>query len=248
MNRPRDEIDHFRFTLDDTRTVGFELRSLSGDAHLYLNDASGGYLAGSCRSGDALDTFVRELGSGTYYVSVLTTYDRRGTSDYRLRVGIPSEPAGGTRETAINLGDLAGLRSARTRSGAVNREGTLEQASNPNDYYRFTLTETRTLRFQLRDLSANANLYLENASGRMDPGVVSPRHLRRFDRPHARRRDLLHPDRCLGFRRHPLPASLSGANHSRRTDTRDGVQHRQPDQPHVLPHPLGHREHAEQPK
>ena len=174
VNRPRDEVDHFRFTLDDTRMVAFELRSLSGDAHLYLNDASGRYLAGSFRSGDALDTFVRELGSGTYYASVLTTYDRRGTSDYRLRVGIPREPTGGTRETAINLGDLTGLQSARTRSGAVNREGSLEQASNPNDYYRFTLTAARTMRFELRDLSANANLYLENASGGWIQGSLLP--------------------------------------------------------------------------
>ena len=165
VNRPSDEIDHFRFTLDDTQSVGFELRSLSGDAHLYLNDASGRYLAGSFRSGDALDTFVLEIGAGTYYVSVLTTYDRAGTSNYRLRVGTPREPAGGTRETAISFGDLSGLRSTRNRSGAVNREGSLEQASNPNDYYRFTLTTARTLRFELRDLSANANLYLENATG-----------------------------------------------------------------------------------
>ena len=363
VNRPRDEIDHFRFTLDDTRTVGFELRSLSGDAHLYLNDASGRYLAGSFRSGDALDTFVRELGSGTYYASVLTTYDRRGTSDYRLRVGIPREPTGGTRETAINLGDLTGLQSARTRSGAVNREGSLEQASNPNDYYRFTLTAAWTMRFELRDLSANANLYLENASGgwiqgsllpgtsvdsivrtlaagsyyirigvwdsgniryrlryrvqttpdgqtretafsignltnltssrtrsgtvntqnnpsdyrrftltdtrtlrfelrnlsanadlylgkrlrTMDPGLDGHWHLGGFDHPHPRGRDLLHPRRCPRHRQRPVPAPLPGSDHPRRTNPRDCVQHRQPRQRHLRPHPLGHRERGEQP-
>ena len=170
VNRPSDEIDHFRFTLDDTQSVGFELRSLSGDAHLYLNDASGRYLAGSFRSGDALDTFVRELGAGTYYVSVLTTYARAGTSNYRLRLGTPKEPSGGTRETAFNLGDLTGLRSSRTRSGSVNPEGSLAQSSNRNDYYRFTLTESRTMRFELRNLSANANLYLETETGRWIQG------------------------------------------------------------------------------
>ena len=165
VNRPRDEIDHFRFTLADERTVGFELRSLSGDANLYLNDASGRYIYGSFRTGDALDTFVTELGAGTYYVSVLTTFERSGTSNYRLRLGTPRDPAGGTRETAINLGDLTDLRLTRNRSGAVNREASLEQASNPNDYYRFALSAARTMRFELRDLSANADLYLENATG-----------------------------------------------------------------------------------
>ena len=165
MNRPSDEIDHFRFTLDETRTIGFELNSTSGDAHLYLNDASGRYLAASYNPGNAVDSFALELAAGTYYVSVLTTYDRSGTSNYRLRLGIPREPAGGTRETAFNLGNLAGSASTRSRRGSVNAAGTLALASNPEDYYRFTLADARTMRFELRNLSANADLRLEDANG-----------------------------------------------------------------------------------
>ena len=165
VNRPNDEIDHFRFTLGSMQTIAFELRSLSGDAHLYLNDASGRYLAGSFNAGTAADTFTRELDAGTYYVSVLTTYSRRGTSNYQLRVATPGQPAGGTRETAIGLGDLTSAMPPRFRSGTVSYEGTFQFASNPTDYYRFTLGAARTMRFELRGLSANADLRLESSSG-----------------------------------------------------------------------------------
>ena len=166
VNRPSDEIDHFRFTLSDTRTIGFELRSLSGNANLTLNDASGRYIAGSFNSGNSVDTFVRALDAGTYYVTVHADGSMRGTSNYRLRFGVPMEPAGGTRETAINLGNLTGAIAIRSRQGSVNWTGTLEQARNLEDFYRFTLTETRTMRFELRNLSANADLRLEDANGR----------------------------------------------------------------------------------
>ena len=165
VNRPNDEIDHFRFTLGDTRTIAFELRSLSGDAHLYLNDASGRYLAASYNAGNSVDSFTRELGAGTYYVSVLTTYSQRGTSNYQLRVATPGQPAGGTRETAVNLGDLTSSIPPRFRSGSVNYAGTFQLAPNPTDFYRFTLSESRTMRFELRGLSANADLRLESSSG-----------------------------------------------------------------------------------
>ena len=166
VNRPSDEIDHFRFTLSATRTIGFELRSLSGDANLTLNDASGRYIAGSFNSGDAVDSFVVALDAGTYYVTVRADGSRRGTSNYRLRAGVPMEPAGGTRETAINLGNLTGAVAFWSRQGSVNWTGTLVQARNPEDFYRFTLSATRTMRFELRNLSANADLRLEDASGR----------------------------------------------------------------------------------
>ena len=174
VNRPSDEIDHFRFSLDDTRMIAFELRSLSGDAHLYLNDASGRYLAGSYNSGNSVDSFSLELGAGIYYVSVLTTYAMRGTSNYQLRVATPRQPAGGTRETAINLGDLTRAASPRFRSGTVNFASTFQLASNPRDYYRFELTDTRTMRFELPGLSADADLRLENSNGGRLGGSYQP--------------------------------------------------------------------------
>ena len=74
---------------------------------------------------------------------------------YRLQ----STPDGRTRQTAVDLGDITDLASAREQSDTVSYSG------NYNDYYRFTLTGTRTVRFELRNLSANADLYLENAFG-----------------------------------------------------------------------------------
>ena len=66
-------------------------------------------------------------------------------------------------ETAISLGDLTDVGNVRARVGGVNR------TSNEADYYRFTLTDpdvgTRTMRFELRNLTGNADLHLLDSSG-----------------------------------------------------------------------------------
>ena len=66
-------------------------------------------------------------------------------------------PAGQTRETAISLGYLTRVSEFRTRTGTVNREGSV--------FYRFKLSAPRRLRIELRNLSSDADLFLLNAAG-----------------------------------------------------------------------------------
>ena len=61
---------------------------------------------------------------------------------------------------SVDLGNLTGASTYRTRSGTVNRLG------NDDDYRRFTLTRTRGMSIVLSNLSADADLYVENAWGR----------------------------------------------------------------------------------
>ena len=164
VNRDTNDKDYRRFTLTASRTMRFELSNLAADADLYLESSTGTVLARSGRSGTADDTIVHALDAGTYYVRV-DAYGA-GAIGYQLRLSQqsesppPSPPAGGlTRETAHNLGDLTSLASARTFSGEVNL------GSNNVEYRRFTLTDRRTIRFELNNLTANADLFLEGSTG-----------------------------------------------------------------------------------
>ena len=161
VNRTNNDHDYFRFALSARRTIHIELRNLSADANLYLLGSSGTRITSSSLGGTATESVVRELNAGTYYIQV--DANAAGTIDYQLRYrtsiegGTPG--AGATREAAFSIGDLTGARSYRTRSGRVNhaKQGTI--------YRRFTLTSWRTMRFVLRNLTANANLYLEDEFG-----------------------------------------------------------------------------------
>ena len=137
----------------------FDLRNLSANADLYLEDASGRELRVSNRSGTAADSIIASLAAGTYYLRADASGS--GTIRYQLRY---AHDRGSTTGTALNLGNLTNLARAGTRSGSVDGNNTLE--SNDDNYYRFTLTAARAVRFELRSLTANANLYLEDASGR----------------------------------------------------------------------------------
>ena len=157
VNQNTNDNDYYRFTLGAMRTVRFELRNLSADANLFLQNAALEVLQSSRRSGTSVDSIVRELGPGTYYVRV----DAHASAvRYQLRYR-EQTPPGANRERAWDLGDLALVPASRTRSGTVHWR------INDNDYRRFTLSATRLVRFELHRLSANADLYLEDASGQV---------------------------------------------------------------------------------
>ena len=159
VNVANDDIDYFRFTLSSARTMRIELRGLSADADLLLENASGRVLGASVRFGTAVDVVQRRLNAGTYYLRV-DAFDA-GTIRYQLRYRAVGVDPGGTRGTALNLGNLTNVSALRTHRGTVNA------ASDDIDYFRFTLSSARTMRFELRGLSADADLLLENASGRV---------------------------------------------------------------------------------
>ena len=159
VNRDSNDTDYYRFTLSHARRMRFELRNLTADADLYLEDASGRELRVSNRSGTAADSIIASLAAGTYYLRADASGS--GTIRYQLRY---AHDRGSTPGTALNLGNLTNLARAGARSGSVDGNDTLE--SNDDNYYRFTLTAARAMRFELRSLTANANLYLEDASGR----------------------------------------------------------------------------------
>ena len=156
VNSANDEFDSYRFTLTRSRSMRFELTNLSANANLRIFNASGNQIAASSRRGTAIDSIQRTFARGTYYIHVDAATSGR-TISYRLGYGPPGWSAPGP---VVNLGNVSELRAFRARSGFVNR------LTNDADYYRFSLTGTRRVWFVLSNLSADADLFLHNASGR----------------------------------------------------------------------------------
>ena len=148
--------DYYRFTLSSQRTIRLELRNLTGNANLYLESESGIRIRSSANFGTTDESIVRQLGAGTYYIRINSSIFAQDV-EFQLRYRRDREP-GESRESAFDLGNLAGADTFRTRAGTVN---------GADVYRKFTLTRWRTMRIELRELSGNANLYVENASGRV---------------------------------------------------------------------------------
>ena len=166
VRRPMDETDNFRFTLTGTRKLRFELRGLTHDVHLFLNDRSGRLIAWSQNSGTSSEFIERTLEAGTYYVTVDVSYSAKVTASYQLRYG--GEARGTTRETAFDWRDLTDQTQLFLGFISVELESdTVDRAANRRAFYRFTLRETRNLQFELYGLTANADLYLESATGQV---------------------------------------------------------------------------------
>ena len=159
---------HYRFTLTREQTIRLELVNLNENADLYLLDADGdtmwrsGY-SSSTRAGIADELIEWTLTDGTYYIRV-TGEASNITVSYVLRYNNDSAIAGRRFESAFDLGDLASATGVQTRDGQVNRESNEVDLFHHN-YYRFTVAETRTIRFELRNLTENADLYLLDADG-----------------------------------------------------------------------------------
>ena len=93
--------------------------------------------------------------SGTHYVAAGASGYRRGTYELEVR----DTPTDDTRAGAADLGDITDL------DRVVFPRNVMDGEADRVDYYRFTPTETKTVKLALRQLDANADLFLEDAEG-----------------------------------------------------------------------------------
>jgi len=78
---------YFKFRLDGTRKMEFELRDLTGNADLQLLDFDGNRIDSSRASGTSDERIERELQQGIYFIRVDAQEGSRDIS-YRLHYGI----------------------------------------------------------------------------------------------------------------------------------------------------------------
>ncbi len=185
-----DVTDYYSFSLGERQAVTLSLRGQDADADLYLEDGDGTVLASSRMVGTRNESIERTLEAGTYYVRVAA--DEAGRNDYTLRakaadpavvkgsgsqpqlrpepgrseqnapinVSRPAVDTDATREGATDLGDFSVSR------GRGTVEDSVDGASDGTDYYRFTMDRGhKAVSFTLKDLGADADLYLEDHLG-----------------------------------------------------------------------------------
>jgi Bacterial pre-peptidase C-terminal domain len=159
-----DAIDYYHFSLAATTNLTLNASGLTNRANvLVIQDANND---GIWNSGD----FVRQtissdgtvnlsgLGAGNYF---LGTFRTGGDTSYTLQLS--SDAAGNSLFSSRNLGSLTGNRSFAD----------LINASDPVDYYRFTLNTTSTVNIYLGGLADDLDLALiqdTNGNGVVDSG------------------------------------------------------------------------------
>ena len=119
-----DGVRHFyRFTLDATRTIRFELSAgrIQHLSFLDLLDSSGQLLATSAYSSRAANFVEHSLGEGTYYIAVQATSPSR-TSEYQLRYRRVTSTEESLTEAATGPDSLAALpgTGAHTRDSRAH--------------------------------------------------------------------------------------------------------------------------------
>ncbi|MYG26582.1 MAG: hypothetical protein F4213_11245 [Boseongicola sp. SB0677_bin_26] len=184
-----DVTDYYSFSLGERQTVTLSLRGQDADADLYLEDGAGTVLASSRMVGTRNESIERTLEAGTYYVRVAA--DEAGRNDYALRAKaadpavvkgpgsqpqLRPEPGRSEQNAPINVNrpavDTDATRAGATYLGDFGRSkgrGTVEDSvdgtADGTDYYSFKIHGHKAVAFTLKDLDADADLYLEDDKG-----------------------------------------------------------------------------------
>jgi len=161
-----DAADFYKITMTNAGTLTLGLTGLSGNANLYLLNASGALLKSSVNPGTADEAINNAaLLAGTYYVKVAAV-NNSNIAAYTLTNQISYFP-GDTNDKAGNTIATAKIQDATPETGWVGLGDNI-------DYYRIDLPTPTQLTLRLDMTGGNANLALYNAQGRrLDASVKS---------------------------------------------------------------------------
>jgi Calpain family cysteine protease/Bacterial pre-peptidase C-terminal domain len=151
-----DTQDFYRFSLGNRSALNLAVDTLTANADVQLiqdrnNNGvidSGETITTSARTGTSAESIARNLDAGNYFIRVYNSANSE--TNYNLRVSATPDFAGDTTAAARNI--TVGSQTT-TYSDSVSSLDT-------NDYYRFTLNETRNFALTLTNLSADADVKL----------------------------------------------------------------------------------------
>ncbi|MCA2568396.1 MULTISPECIES: pre-peptidase C-terminal domain-containing protein, partial [unclassified Microcystis] len=151
-----DSDDYFKFSLDATRNVEFDLNLPSG-LSIEVLDSSGNILesASNANSYSSYFSFKENLDAGTYYLHLSSSNSAATVYDFDLVVA--PQDNGGESGESVNVGTL-------TATPIVKTDYLYNSPNYDQDYYQFTLSENSTVTFELTD-DSNAYTYLYLYSG-----------------------------------------------------------------------------------
>lgn len=157
----RDNVDLYRFKIDTYSEVNITLDQLERNANIDILAENGTTLVAQSReTGDKEENIIENLNPGTYYARVYpeTITDK---TPYRLRVSADDiKDEKDSFDTAQDLGVLGWETSVVDKIGQGKGK-----RRDTNDYYKFTLEETRDFVLNLDQLKRNADVELLNSNG-----------------------------------------------------------------------------------
>ncbi|MEB3339278.1 Ser-Thr-rich GPI-anchored membrane family protein [Okeania sp.] len=151
-----DKKDYYKFKVKEKTDVDIDLRGLSGNADLYLENNKGKVLEKSTKSGKKAENIERTLNPGTYYVRVQPKGNANANYTLSLDGKLP-DIAGNSLKKAHNLGVLKDDEQLQEFVSKLDKK----------DYYKFKVKEKTDVDIDLSGLSGNADLYLENNKGKV---------------------------------------------------------------------------------
>ncbi len=157
-----DTTDYYKFDLTTRSSFDLSLTGLTANANIELLNSKGKVILRSAKSGKSAESIATTLEIGTYYIR---TYRQSGNTNYKLNLSAITDSAGNTLSKSRNLGNLIGTGTYNDYIGK----------SDPNDYYRFNLSNPASVNVLLNGLSANANvqlIYDANRNGIIDTGEI----------------------------------------------------------------------------
>ncbi len=149
--------DYYRFQLNTAGNMRLNLSGMTTDLSVEILDQFGNVIVFGSQPGNTIERVTTpELAVGTYYIRVFQLSG--ASSNYILEISRDFNGDDLVRG-GNNLGTLAS--TALTASGAVGG------AADIQDYYSFTLTSTRNVRFLLTGLTADIDLHILDSFGRL---------------------------------------------------------------------------------
>ncbi len=151
-----DRNDFYRFRVSQRRSFNLVLQGLSANANVQLLSRDGNLLQASANPGTQNETIFRALNAGVFYIRVR---GQKAETRYNLRLSAVPDQAG---ETLANARDLGVLGTVTATDWLGN--------SDPDDFYRFQVTEAVGVNLLLDGLSntgsnINSDLQLLDSLG-----------------------------------------------------------------------------------
>jgi len=173
-----DRNDYYRFVLENNSEFDLTLGALTDYAYVRLikdysqngefDDGDGDVLAFDDGSSSSNGTINQALAAGTYFIQVSPSYSY-SNADYDLRLNVTPKPGntavdpGNTLSTPLDIGFINGEISFKEFVGETD----------PNDVYRFNLSNNSDIKLTLSSLTDRADIQLiqdKNGNGRTDQG------------------------------------------------------------------------------
>ena len=150
--------DYHRFDLATAATVRLNLSNMTTDLDVQILDQFGQVVAFGAQSGNTIERVTTpSLAVGKYFIRVFQLI-AGVSSNYTLEV-----------TTDFNGDDLirGGQNLGTLASSTLTGGGAVGGAADIQDYYRFTLSSTRNVRFLLSGLSADIDVQIFNSFGNL---------------------------------------------------------------------------------